>query len=93
MTPKPPPRRYPLCGAVLLACLLTACAPKLGYTPDPSLTLVGNANRFLRIVEADYFRYGKDGSCSIDRVRDDGWIRVLCGRPDGTVRQYETWLR
>ena len=76
--------------AVLLACLLIGgCASTLKYSGPPPTT----AAEFLKIAEADYTKHGKDGSCAIDRVRDDGWIRVLCGRPDGTVRQYDGWIK
>lgn len=74
--------------AVVLT-LLSACAPKYLRVTEP----IHTAADFLKVVEQDYFRHGKDGSCAIDTVRSDGWILVLCGRPDGTVRQYDTWLR
>jgi hypothetical protein len=76
--------------ALLLALLLTAaCASHLPPLANPGYT---TPEAVLKAVEQDFWKYGKDGTCAIDTVESDGWVRVICGRPDGTVRQYDTWL-
>jgi hypothetical protein len=71
---------------LLIALCSTGCALTLQPMPNPGYTTPE------AVLTAVREHFGKDGSCAIDTVRSDGWVLVICGRPDGTVRQYDTWL-
>jgi hypothetical protein len=76
--------------ALLLPLLLcAACASHLPPVPNPGYS---TPEAVLTAVEQDFWRHGKDGTCALDTVRSDGWVLVICGRRDGTIRWYDTWL-